>query len=204
MRASRERWVVVWGERSPHTQPGCKVSFRLKKKAEGRVHRRLWLWDAGLISLFSAEKEWPAGFLCHWGIQNHVCPRPPWSLCFLACVSESRPWSMCKFYIKALIVYFLFPSGMSFCPKEVQSFQQVSWEDTLVVSVRHWNSDTVHALLCFWKCACILSFKTLQSAWGKHWMISSITKNYQTQQKKDFSSFVSWGSVGSSGSHLWY
>ena len=34
-----------------------------------------------------------------------------------------------------------------------------------MVALRQLSSDTVNAVLYFWKC--ILSFKTLQSAWGK-------------------------------------
>lgn len=113
------------------------------------------------------------GFLFHWitfqtcghirNTETHLSKFSPSPPCFPACVSESRTWSMYKFYVKALIVGFLFPSVMPFCPKEVQSFYQVSW-DRLTVAPRQLSSDTVNAVLYIWKCTCILSFKTLQSA----------------------------------------
>lgn len=43
-------------------------------------------------------------------------------------------------------------------------FEQVSGE-TFMAAMRQLSSDTINAGLYFWKC--ILSFKTLQSAWGK-------------------------------------
>ena len=36
-----------------------------------------------------------------------------------------------------------------------------------MVALRQLSSDTINAVLYFWKCTCILSFKTWQSAWGK-------------------------------------
>lgn len=113
-------------------------------------------------------------FLSRWAVlrcgvrlvlQNQVCP------CLLPAsallpVSESSTWSMYTFCIKALIVGFLFQSAVPFFPKEVQSFYWVSW-DTFTVSLRQWSSDTINAVLYFWKWACILSFKTLQCAWGE-------------------------------------
>lgn len=108
-------------------------------------------------------------FRCGGRVRNtetHLSKFSPFPPCFLASVSESRTWSMYKFCIKALIVGFSFQSVMPFCPKEVQSFYQVSW-DTLMVALRQWSSDTINAVLYFWKCTCILSFKTSQSAWGK-------------------------------------
>lgn len=95
--------------------------------------------------------------------ETHLSKFSPFPPCFPACVSESRTWSMYKFYVKALIVGFLFPSVMPFCPKEVQSFYQVSWARPMVAP-RQLSSDTVNAVLYIWKCTCILSFKTLQGA----------------------------------------
>jgi hypothetical protein len=124
------------------------------------------LWKshrAGIFISLSSVSSTEASYV----IQKRICPTslPP-PLAFLACVSESRTWSVYKFGIKALIVGFLFQSVMPFCPKEVQSFYQVSW-GAFAVALRELSSDTINPVLYFWKCSCILSFKTLQSACGK-------------------------------------
>lgn len=51
-----------------------------------------------------------------------------------------------------------------------------------MVALRQLSSDAINAVLCFWKCTCILSFKTLQRAWGK--ALDDVLSNQNTKLSK--------------------
>lgn len=81
--------------------------------------------------------------------ETHLCAFsiPP-SPCFPACVSGWRIRSLDKCGIKALVVGSSFWSDMLFCPKEVQSFYQVSQDTRL-----RWPPDSW--LWSQWRLGCI-------------------------------------------------
>lgn len=140
---------------------------------------------------------------CRCNTKMHLSNFSPFPPPVLANVSESRTWSMYKFCIKALIVGFLFQSVMPVCPREVQSFYQVSW-DTLMVAPRQLSSDTINAVLHIWKYTHILSCRSLQRAWGK--AIGDVLYNQKAPnrvKKKDLSLFVRWNWRDSTGNALW-
>lgn len=73
---------------------------------------------------------------------------------------------MYQFGVKALMGRVFISVCYAFAAPTKFKAYQVS-RDTLPVALGELNSDTINAVLYFWKCSCVLSFKTLQSAWGK-------------------------------------
>ena len=61
-----------------------------------------------------------------------------------------------------------------------------------MVTLRQLSSDTIYAMLYFWKC--ILSFKTLQSAWRKALDDVLYNQKLSNEVKEGFFPlFISWG-----------